>query len=489
MNYPITVKQFGVAMICFLCFWGFNFQLLFAHESESENVVIIHVDENGFVPKEVTIRVGTEVVFENVGDEEHWPATDSHPSHTGYSGTTLEEHCEEEPYPTFDSCGSILPGDTWSFVFDREGVFGYHDHYWPHLTGEIVVSDTEIVTKKRNVFVRFFSGIGNFFKNLFGFSNSEEKSLDLLSGSIEDASYAEIKDVYTKLVFDSDPREAIHALQRESSANKQVQALCHDILHEIGHTAYEKYGSFSKAVEFQSDFCNSGYIHGVFESYFKSTPDPLSGLTEQCGEYASVQGRPFDLWQCFHGVGHGFMYLTGGDLDQSLSLCEEGLEGEAVEYCVNGVYMEVFNLEILAKEESFVDADNPFLTCSSRSIGKSHCYLYVPTYLSQTQKMSYQDIFNECDKAELLYKGSCIHGVGSEAMKRNMDDSNSVFALCDQAGFSARGKCISGLIGIYVRQMGSYTAGEDLCNSAPKEHIKTCHEALGNSKWLFEKAI
>jgi len=275
-------------------------------------------------------------------------------------------------------------------------------------------------------------------------------------------------------------------LQGESSRDSKVSGFCHDILHEIGHASYRKYGSFKDAAKFQSDFCNSGYIHGVFESYFETTSDPLSGLAEQCNEYASFGGRRFDLWQCHHGVGHGFMYLTGGDLDKSLALCEEGLGKDGASSCQNGVFMEVFNLEVLAKESNYIDPKNPFLTCSTRNTAKGDCYLYVPTYLSQTKGMDFSDIFDECGKAEFGYKSTCIHGVGSEAIKRNMDDSETVFALCKQAGsFINQETCVVGVAGMYMNQTGSYTSGKNLCEQAPSEYQGVCNEAVKNRESFF----
>jgi hypothetical protein len=275
-------------------------------------------------------------------------------------------------------------------------------------------------------------------------------------------------------------------LQTESLQNIKVSALCHDILHEIGHAGYIKYGSFKEAAKFQSDFCNSGYVHGVFESYFESTDDPLSGLAEQCNEYASFGGRQFDLWQCHHGVGHGFMYLTGGDLDESLALCESGLGKVAGASCQNGVFMEVFNHEVLAKENSYIDQNNPFLTCSIRKINKSDCYLYIPTYLSQTQGMDFSDIFEECDKAEFGYKSNCIQGVGSEAIKRNMNDPNSVLALCKLAGsFINQELCVVGVAGMYMNQKGSYSAGMELCKQVPQGFRNACDRAVDNRKLFF----
>jgi len=132
---------------------------IFAHERENEHTVIIHIDERGFEPETITLNPGTEVIFENIGKEDHWPATDNHPTHTLYDGTSLEEHCVDESLETFDSCGPVSAGESWSFVFEKSGTFRYHDHLWPHLNGEITVKggdtggDTNSNEKKAFSFV------------------------------------------------------------------------------------------------------------------------------------------------------------------------------------------------------------------------------------------------------------------------------------------------------------------------------------------------
>lgn len=462
-----------------------------AHESADGNVVIIHVDEQGFVPNAITIAPDTEVIFENVGTQEHWPASDNHPSHTLYHGTSLEEHCNDTNAVPFDSCGPIKSGETWSFVFEKYGVFGYHDHLWPHLEGSVTVTDEHDTSEPHHSWwsqlVDFLRDIFERIVNFFSKRDAVEEEPILNQGNVRDEWYEGLKVEYQNIVLRSDPREAIQLLRQESSKDNKVMALCHDILHEIGHTAYEKYGNFSEAATYQSDFCNSGYIHGLFESYFQSAEDPLAGLAEQCDMYASARGREFDLWQCHHGIGHGFMYLTGGDLDKSLALCVQGLGETAGRSCQNGAFMEVFNLEVLAKESEYIDPTNPFVACATREEAKGDCYLYVPTYLSQTLGMDFAEMFDACNDAEAAYVTACITGVGSEAMKRNMDRPEAVFGLCNQAGSTNRQEvCTAGAVRMYMNQEGSYTAGVALCEQAPQRFRGLCDDVVTGSKAFFD---
>lgn len=315
----------------------------------------------------------------------------------------------------------------------------------------------------------------------------EEKVLELKSGRTDVLSYKDLKTRFEKITTDSNPEEAISILEKESLENEEILSLCHDILHVIGHTAYHKYGNLKEALAYQNDFCNSGYLHGLFEEYFSLEKNPLKYIANQC-DFIGDNIREFDIWQCHHGMGHGFMYFTSGDLDESLKLCQNILKNEkGILSCQNGVYMEVFNLQILAKEINFVDKNNPFNICREQDIAKNDCYFYAPTYFSQTLKQDFVDIFDECKKLDFRFEDVCIHGVGSEAMKRNMNKPDIVFQLCGEAGsFSKQSSCIEGVVGMYINQKGSLLAGSGLCEIIPKKYQDVCLETVKDREYLFK---
>jgi plastocyanin len=81
----------------------------------------------GFQPQNVTIKKGGTVSFVNQSGQLMWVASAPHPDHDGYDGTTRSEHCAPGyagPAP-FDQCAD---GDTFSFTFNKDGSFNYHNH-------------------------------------------------------------------------------------------------------------------------------------------------------------------------------------------------------------------------------------------------------------------------------------------------------------------------------------------------------------------------
>src|ERR687898_1527429 len=93
-----ALRRAGILLGIFLCIAAFTFAgEAFAHEDDDRSVV--HVTDEGFEPRSVEVEAGRTVVFENVNDEAHWPASDDHPTH--------------EEYPEFDPKEPIQPGMEW----------------------------------------------------------------------------------------------------------------------------------------------------------------------------------------------------------------------------------------------------------------------------------------------------------------------------------------------------------------------------------------
>jgi len=96
--------------------------------------VTVHFLDSGFTPREVTVRAGGTVVFENTSLMlSVQPASNPHPVHNGYP---QKGGCSGN---AFDACQAIPRGGSWSFRFDMKGVWSYHDHLHPNFGGTIVV--------------------------------------------------------------------------------------------------------------------------------------------------------------------------------------------------------------------------------------------------------------------------------------------------------------------------------------------------------------
>ncbi len=74
----------------------------------------IQIVPSGFLPANITIKLGDTVTFVNKDTKNHQPASAPHPAHTDY--------------PEFDPKNPIEPGQSWSFTFNKAGTWKFHDH-------------------------------------------------------------------------------------------------------------------------------------------------------------------------------------------------------------------------------------------------------------------------------------------------------------------------------------------------------------------------
>jgi plastocyanin len=81
--------------------------------------------EDGFLPRDIRIDRGSSVQFTTNTSKYFWPASNLHPSHDIYSD--------------FDPRRPLAPEESWSFTFERPGIWGYHDHIRSYYTGVIYV--------------------------------------------------------------------------------------------------------------------------------------------------------------------------------------------------------------------------------------------------------------------------------------------------------------------------------------------------------------
>lgn len=93
---------------------------------------------SGFSPNTVTIKVGGTVTWHDDGTGRMWVASAQHPTHTAYSGTTLQQHCSDTTDVSFDECKN---GSTYTFTFTKPGTWNYHNHSQASHFGTVIVEE------------------------------------------------------------------------------------------------------------------------------------------------------------------------------------------------------------------------------------------------------------------------------------------------------------------------------------------------------------
>ena len=101
---------------------------------------IVEITLEGFVPKTLEIKKGDKVTCINKMATKSWPAGNFHPTHSNYPGSSAIKCGTIEEKTTFDTCRGLEKGESYSFVFNEVGSWGYHNHLQPSKDGKIIVS-------------------------------------------------------------------------------------------------------------------------------------------------------------------------------------------------------------------------------------------------------------------------------------------------------------------------------------------------------------
>lgn len=100
-------------------------------------IVMIYPDRSR--PAQVEISRGQTVIFHNRSGRPVWPASNIHPTHRIYPDSDVTLCGTARAGRMFDACAAVVPGESYSFRFDHIGIWYWHDHLSPLVTGTVYV--------------------------------------------------------------------------------------------------------------------------------------------------------------------------------------------------------------------------------------------------------------------------------------------------------------------------------------------------------------
>lgn len=265
--------------------------------------------------------------------------------------------------------------------------------------------------------------------------------------------------------------------EKEIQANPSFAKSCHPVLHELGHAAYTYYGGYAQAMQHSNEICDSGYVHGVLESYLGSDVNIQQALQNACSPSMST----YDQWQCYHGLGHGVMLVSLGSVPKSLVLCNTLTGSFATDACINGVYMQHF---VVTSHDGDIPKTNPtsLSDCTTQPVSdRGTCYDYAPSAYLTVYSGQYQSAIQWCSGAGSLVS-ACDEGIGSQAMKDNITNVNEVKNICEGSTKLFAESCISGAVGMDVYFLGAIKQAETMCQNQFKAYESVCNGTIGVDK-------
>ncbi len=315
-------------------------------------------------------------------------------------------------------------------------------------------------------------------------SQATKEVLPQTGPGIFSTQYSKNLNALIAIINKQDPRLALNELQHRMDTDPFVFKNCHLMTHSSGRAAYKKYKDFNTALQYQNTTCSNGYLHGVIEAKFAS----LSNTQEAITELKSICSGYTHADRCWHGTGHGLMFFTSNDLPKALSICNTYSTSRAQRRCYEGVFMENFLADPDAGHRSdYLNPKNPFVPCPSEaSRYKAVCYFYAPIYYLGLHNNDYSAAIQWCESAETGYTDSCTRGVGSLAMKYNIDKPKYVESLCMKSNPDDIPSCIDGMVSYYLTFTGSLSKTATLCSQLEPHSFKTCNSAVKRNIALFQ---
>ena len=149
------------------------------------------------------------------------------------------------------------------------------------------------------------------------------------------------RDYFAGVMREQGADTAVAEIAALSETDDYVARDCHQVVHDLGNDAADYYGDVGIALTYEGSACWSGYYHGVVEyaiSQFGGT-ELFDEMPNICTT-AAAQRYSFTHYNCVHGLGHGVMLNTDGDLFGSIPYCETLPDHWELSSCVGGAIME-----------------------------------------------------------------------------------------------------------------------------------------------------
>lgn len=419
------------------------------HSLGYEEIAVIHMDESGYIPQDVTIPRGGKVIFENIGGE-HWPASNIHPTHRSYPGSDIRKCETGEQESIFDACHIMGAGESYEFIFNEVGEWKYHDHLNPQIKGTVTIEgDGGLSAKDEKKSI--VESIKNFFSNVFAKILAFFRDESVLAALPEGVTY--IEDIQEDAVIDFNDRSQLYSYARNFGPAKTVTRLhelqsqfgdCHQAAHDVGNYAYvlEGAGAFQTC----GAECHSGCYHGATENFFRE--HGTANLADDLAVICNSELNPFLSHQCVHGIGHGLMAWADYEIFDALNNCD--LLTSLRPSCYTGVYMENIIGGLAQAEGHFTEylSDDPHFPCNVVDEKyKNSCYFYQTSRMITLFNGDFSKVAAACSEAPGIHQSSCFGSMGRDVGGRSGRIPNVAIELCGNVQSGAyREDCLAGAV-------------------------------------------
>ncbi len=434
----------------------------------------IEMTNNGFLPRRITVNVNDTVIFINTDTTTHWPASDIHPSHG--------------IYPAFDPKKFIVPGSTWSFQFDRVGMWSFHDHLAPEFTGVVqVIGNQEATPSPPQMTIDFMQQV----RTLTRYVGIQSKKLYYYLFPKKLTQTLSELNMHTKVKNENETRDWLEILGGERVMDELIHDSgggsivdCHQEAHRIGRIAFDLYGA--RVFQAGNFSCHSGYYHGAMESFLnkQGTDNLAKNIDTLCSQFPTR----FGLFECLHGVGHGVLAYLSYDVPKSLESCRELSSDYAKTSCFGGVFMENIVTAQGRGAGSSHDTkwanDDPQFPCNGvdQSFDVQYqCYLMQTSRMLDISHYDFSFVKDQCLKAPQNMMSVCFKSMGRDIAGQTLRDPKKIIDKCATVPDSYHAICIEGALNVIIDFWGERLTDQPqtLCSLLSDDEAITCFENFG----------
>ena len=378
---------------------------------------VLYTAESGFVPRNLDVPTGELVAFVNDSDSYVWPASNIHPIHA--------------ILPSFDPQRALKPGEVWTYRFDENGRWLYHNHLEPTEGGIIVTTGGDV----------------------------DSRGAELLQPDVLDKSFPDPPQGVTADydMYNNDhirnflklygPAAAVRTLEEVAVAAGNE---CHSRAHVVGNLAFEEFGP--SAFSLSSHECQSGAYHGALEGFFAfSGTDNLAGDASILCPDAETDTVMRD--ECLHGIGHGVLAWLLYELPDALEVCDE-LPTEDDHYsCYAGVFMENEDSggaeSRWGHERVYISNKDPHYPCNVlKEKYMSACYARQTVNMYRILNQDFAAVAQACLAAPEIAREACFRSYGRDVGQLTAGDPRTTIAYCEYTSEGThRELCFQGAIG------------------------------------------
>lgn len=266
---------------------------------------------------------------------------------------------------------------------------------------------------------------------------------------------------------------------RDSHHVPFVETQCHQLVHEVGRAAGERYGEVGPAFKEGYDLCASGYFHGVLESVADEigVDGLVADIEAVCADFKAEKPYGSDHYNCVHGLGHGLMGVMVAELYNSLEACDGYEESWERESCYSGAFME----NIIAKDSDhhpsiYLKDDDPLYPCTEvddRYLNQ--CYNMQTSHALNVVGRDFAEVFRLCQSEEVGdYAATCLQSLGRDVSGTTVNRPQETINLCmlDENEF-AQEHCVIGAVKDYVYHHQNTDLALEMCGMIENARIST----------------